>query len=246
MNRFYHPDTISAHSEINLSEDTSKHLVKSLRLKPSDKIILFNGDGYDYHGEVSDIDKKNVKIAVNEKKHNTSEADIDISIMQSVTSRDKLDFIFQKNTELGIKNFYLINTERVNFRIPQSKTENRIEHLKKVVISACEQSGRSKIPTVHETILGLNKLTNEDDHSCKLILNPYTDYSLSNLTNNDLINKKSFQILIGPEGGFSEAEIKVAENAGFKSLSLGKRVLRTETASLSIASAILALTNNFV
>ena len=72
------------------------------------------------------------------------------------------------------------------------------------------------------------------------------DYSLSNLRNNDLINKKSFQILIGPEGGFSEAEIKVAENAGFKSLSLGKRVLRTETASLSIASAILALTNNFV
>ena len=246
MNRFYHPDTISAHCEINLSEDASKHLVKSLRLKPSDKITLFNGDGYDYHGEVSDIDKKNIKIAVNEKKHNTSEADIDISILQSVTSRDKLDFIFQKNTELGIKNFYLINTERVNFRIPQSKTENRIEHLKKVVISACEQSGRSKIPTVHETILGLNKLTNEDDHSCKLILNPYTDYSLSNLTNNDLINKKSFQILIGPEGGFSEAEIKVAENAGFKSLSLGKRVLRTETASLSIASAILALTNNFV
>ena len=217
-----------------------------MRLKPSDKIILFNGDGYDYHGEVSDIDKKNVKIAVNEKKHNTSEAEIDISILQSVTSRDKLDFIFQKNIELGIKNFYLINTERVNFKIPQSKTENRIEHLKKVVISACEQSGRSKIPTVHETILGLNKLTNEDDHSCKLILNPYTDYSLSNLRNNDLINKKSFQILIGPEGGFSEAEIKVAENAGFKSLSLGKRVLRTETASLSIASAILALTNNFV
>jgi len=246
MNRFYHPDTISAHSEINLSEDTSKHLVKSLRLKPSDKIILFNGDGYDYHGEVSDIDKKNVKIAVHEKKLNTSEAHIDISILQSVTSRDKLDFIFQKNTELGIKNFYLINTERVNFKIPQSKTENRIEHLKKVVISACEQSGRSKIPTVHETILGLNKLSDEDDHSCKLILNPYTDYSLSNLTNNDLINKKSFQILIGPEGGFSEAEIKVAENAGFKSLSLGKRVLRTETASLSIASAILALTNNFV
>ena len=246
MNRFYHPDTISAHCKIILSEDTSKHLVKSLRLKPSDKIILFNGDGYDYHGEVSDIDKKNVKIAVNEKKHNTSEAEIDISILQSVTSRDKLDFIFQKNTELGIKNFYLINTERVNFKIPQSKTENRIEHLKKVVISACEQSGRSKIPTVHETILGLNKLTNEDDHSCKLILNPYTDYSLSNLRNNDLINKKSFQILIGPEGGFSEAEIKVAENAGFKSLSLGKRVLRTETASLSIASAILALTNNFV
>ena len=246
MNRFYHPDTISAHSEINLSEDASKHLVKSLRLKPSDKIILFNGDGFDYHGEVSDIDKKNVKIAVNEKKHNASEAVIDISILQSVTSRDKLDFIFQKNTELGIKNFYLINTERVNFKIPQSKTENRIEHLKKVVISACEQSGRSKIPTVHETILGLNKLTNEDDHSCKLILNPYTDYSLSNLRNNDLINKKSFQILIGPEGGFSEAEIKVAENAGFKSLSLGKRVLRTETASLSIASAILALTNNFV
>ena len=190
--------------------------------------------------------KKNVKIAVNEKKHNTSEADIDISILQSVTSRDKLDFIFQKNTELGIKNFYLINTERVNFKIPQSKTENRIEHLKKVVISACEQSGRSKIPTIHETILSLNKLTNEDDHSCKLILNPYTDYLLSNLRNNDLINKKSFQILIGPEGGFSEAEIKVAENAGFKSLSLGKRVLRTETASLSIASAILALTNNFV
>jgi len=246
MNRFYHPDTISAHSEINLSEDTSKHLVKSLRLKPSNKIVLFNGDGYDYHGEVSDIDKKNVKIAVHEKKLNTSEADIDISILQSVTSRDKLDFIFQKNTELGIKNFYLINTERVNFKIPQSKTENRIEHLKKVVISACEQSGRSKIPTVHETILDLNKLTNEDDHSCKLILNPYTDYSLSNLRNNDLINKKSFQILIGPEGGFSEAEIKVAENAGFKSLSLGKRVLRTETASLSIASAILALTNNFV
>ena len=110
MNRFYHPDSISAHSQINLSEDASKHLVKSLRLKPSDKIILFNGDGYDYHGEVSDIDKKNVKIAVNEKKLNTSEVDIDISILQSVTSRDKLDFIFQKNTELGIKNFYLINT----------------------------------------------------------------------------------------------------------------------------------------
>ena len=246
MNRFYHPDTISAHSDINLSEDASKHLVKSLRLKPSDKIILFNGDGYDYLGEISEIGKKNVEIVVNERNPNISEANIGISILQSVTSRDKLDFIFQKNTELGVKNFYLINTERVNFKIPPNKISNRIEHLKKVVISACEQSGRAKIPTVHETIFDLNKLANEDDHSCKLILNPYTDYSLFNLRNNNLTNKQSYQVLIGPEGGFSEAEIKVAENAGFKSLSLGKRVLRTETASLAITSALLALTNNFV
>jgi 16S rRNA (uracil1498-N3)-methyltransferase len=230
----------------NLSEEASKHLVKSLRLKPSDKIILFNGDGYDYLGEVSEIGKKNVEIVVNEKNPNISEANIGISILQSVTSRDKLDFIFQKNTELGVKNFYLINTERVNFKIPPNKISNRIEHLKKVVISACEQSGRAEIPTVHETIFDLNKLANEDDHSCKLILNPYTDYSLFNLRDSNLTNKKSYQVLIGPEGGFSEAEIKVAENAGFKSLSLGKRVLRTETASLAITSALLALTNNFV
>jgi 16S rRNA (uracil1498-N3)-methyltransferase len=246
MNRFYHSDTISVHGVTNLSEEASKHLVKSLRLKPSDKIILFNGDGYDYLGEISEIGKKNVEIVVNERNPNISEANIGISILQSVTSRDKLDFIFQKNTELGVKNFYLINTERVNFKIPPNKISNRIEHLKKVVISACEQSGRAKIPTVHETIFDLNKLANEDDHSCKLILNPYTDYSLFNLRNSNLTNKKSYQVLIGPEGGFSEAEIKVAENAGFKSLSLGKRVLRTETASLAITSALLALTDNFV
>jgi 16S rRNA (uracil1498-N3)-methyltransferase len=77
-------------------------------------------------------------------------------------------------------------------------------------------------------------------------LNPYTDYSLFNLRNSNLTNTKSYQVLIGPEGGFSEAEIKVAENAGFKSLSLGKRVLRTETASLAITSALLALSDNFV
>ncbi len=246
MNRFYHSDTISVHGVTNLSEEASKHLVKSLRLKPSDKIILFNGDGYDYLGEISEIGKKNVEIFVNERNPNISEANIGISILQSLTSRDKLDFIFQKNTELGVKNFYLINTERVNFKIPPNKISNRIEHLKKVVISACEQSGRAKIPTVHETIFDLNKLANEDDHSCKLILNPYTDYSLFNLRNSNLTNKKSYQVLIGPEGGFSEAEIKVAENAGFKSLSLGKRVLRTETASLAITSALLALTDNFV
>ena len=100
--------------------------------------------------------------------------------------------------------------------------------------------------SAEEKLRLLRKLSNEDDHSCKLILNPYTDYSLFNLRNSNLTNKKSYQVLIGPEGGFSEAEIKVAENAGFKSLSLGKRVLRTETASLAITSALLALTDNFV
>lgn len=246
MHRFYHPEQISSPCRIILTEEASNHLARVLRLKVQDSILIFNGDEYDYHGTIQSIDKKKVAINIETKTLNICNPKIHISLIQSLTSKEKIDMIFQKSTELGISSLQLIDSERSNFRIPSHKKDSRLEHLKKVIISACEQSGRSKIPSINNRIISFNDLEKSDINTLKFILDPQADQSLGKINFNKIENIEDILLLIGPEGGFTSSEIIIANKLGFQSINLGKRILRTETASLAMLSAIHMLFGDFV
>jgi len=246
MHRFYHPEQISSPCKIILTEEASNHLARVLRLKVQEPVSIFNGDEYDYHGIIQSIDKKKVTINIETKTLNICNPKIHISLLQSVTSKEKIDMIFQKSTELGISSLQLIDSERSNFRIPDHKIDSRLEHLRKVVISACEQSGRSRIPTINNRIISFSDIEKSSENVLKFILDPQAHQSLGKVEFNKIENIMNILLLIGPEGGFTNSEIIIANKLGFQSINLGKRVLRTETASLAMLSAMHMLFGDFV
>ena len=247
MHRFYHPKNITENEVITLDSFASSHLQKSLRLKEGDFIELFNGDGFNYCCRIENVSKKDTKVYCEKRSLNESESSIEIIIAQAMTSNEKLDLVLQKNTELGVKKFYFFEATRSTNKINNEKILKKIEHFQKIIISACEQCGRSYIPKIEVikdfrslvTILQETTLTN-----ILLDTNPKDSQNIRKLLTKPE-QDKSFSFLIGPEGGFTPEELIVASKANIKHVNLGKRILRTETASIAIVSAIHSLIGDF-
>lgn len=247
MHRFYHPKNIPENEVISLDSFASHHLQKALRLKEGDNVELFNGDGFNYCCQITNISKNNTEVFCHKRNPNMNESSLNIIIAQAMTSNEKLDFIMQKNTELGVNTFYLFEATRSTNKINNEKIIKKIEHFQKIIISACEQCGRSTIPKleVFKDFRSLViKLQEENHENIILDTNPKDSQNLRQLFMEPKLNK-SFSFLIGPEGGFTAEEIILATKANIKSVNLGKRILRTETASIAIVSAIHSLIGDF-
>lgn len=247
MNRFYHPESLSVYQEVTLLDFASNHIANVLRFKIGKEIILFNGDGKDYLGFIQHIEKKKVTIKIKSVRQNNCASSIKVNLMQAITSKDKLDLICQKTTELGVKDIELIPTERSNFKIPITKVESRIKHLQNVTISACEQSGRALIPSVNLASSLQKSLANklDDKDAIKIILDPCAETLIGDFQP-QIESPLNFYILVGPEGGFTKNEVNLAINNNFIALRMGSRILRTESASLVILSSLHTLFGDFV
>ena len=247
MHRFYHPKNITENEVIALDSFASNHLQKSLRLKEGDFIELFNGDGFNYHCRIKNVSKKDTQVYCEKRSLNESESSIEIIIAQAMTSNEKLDFVLQKNTELGVKKFYLFEAKRSTNKINNEKILKKIEHFQKIIISACEQCGRSYIPKI-EVVKDLKSLITilQKTTLNNIILNTNSKDS-QNVRQlfTKSVQDKSFSFLIGPEGGFTPEELAIASKANIKHVNLGKRILRTETASIAIVSSIHSLIGDF-
>ena len=237
MNRFYHSKSININETIVMDNFAAHHAIKVLRIKNDDKLILFNGDGSDYQGQVVNIDKKNVEVLINSKKIINNESNLNVTLLQALTSNDKMDWIIQKTTELGISNIQPIICERSIVKIKNDKIQKKILHWRQVSIAACEQCGRAKIPKIHEPeniIKYLEKVTKSDNET-KIILSPDATQSLNKVSPNI---EQDIKVLIGPEGDFTKQELEFAIKKGFLSIKIGPRILRTETAPISILSIL--------
>lgn len=246
MNRFYHSDDIKINELIQLNELSSNHISRVLRMKEGDDLIIFNGDENDYIASIISLERKKVFVKIRELQKNHSQSSIDITLAQAITSREKLDFILQKTTELGVNKIQLMQSARCNFKIAKHKEDARISHWENVVIAASEQSGRTSLPTILNPVNFQEVLSLYKNKGNKIILDPYSNKNLKQLTIKKNIDFHEFIILIGPEGGFTPEEICIAKKHDFQPISLGKRILRTETASIAILSALHALHGDFV
>lgn len=231
--RIYHPDKLEPNNTITLSNTASNHLAKVLRLSQGHPLILFNGDGNNYHAEIESIGKL-VTVNIINKEINNTESPINIHLGQVISRGDKMDFTIQKAIELGVSEITPLTSERCNVKLDNARQDKKIQHWQGVIESACEQSGRSIVPKC-QTMTNITKWLEQVTADLKIILEPRGAVTLNQIKQDDI---KSIAVLIGPEGGFSEPEIDLAIKQGFHPVVLGPRILRTETAGLTLLSVL--------
>jgi len=222
--RLYQNTVFKVGDKISLEKNNEHHLLKVLRFPVGNTITLFNGDGFDYQAIVIST-KKTYIVEVLSQQKNESESSLDLTLAQGIAKGEKMDFLIQKAVELGVSRIIPMQTEHCVVRLKAGKVAKRINHWQKIANHACGQSGRSVIVDI-SLPLTLTELLNKPNHNGFVLYHRATE----NLQTMEKPSKAT--ILIGPEGGLSDAEIKQATNAGFQPLLLGKRILRTETASL--------------
>lgn len=237
MPRFF-TDKIDGKTAV-ISGDDAKHITKVLRAKIGEKITVSN-DGYDYECEIVSLGDS-VTLNVLNKAENDTEPSVKVHLFQALPKSDKMEFIIQKAVELGVTEITPVLTSRCISRPEESKMKKKIARYNAIAEAAAKQSGRGIIPKVHD-------LQNFSD-ALKTALEseiPIIFYENGGERINSLItpNSKSVSIFIGSEGGFDEDEIKKAESMGLKVATLGKRILRAETAPVASLAIIMNITEN--
>ena len=235
MHRFYHSNPLDLNQIIILDEFSSHHALRVMRVKVDDFLVLFNGDGFEYRGRVSDIYKKTINVEILSKEKNNNESPININLFQSISSNEKMDMVIQKATELGVSSIQPIFSSRSTIKLSLDRTKKRLIHWKQVSISACEQSGRSKIPVIKSPIEFDQISEGIKTNSLNLLLHPDILEESSNLPNE---YSGDINIFIGPEGGFSQDEVLLLKKQNCTNIQLGTRILRTETAPLAIIAIL--------
>lgn len=235
--RIYHTGSLAVGQVVALSVEATQHLVKVLRLKNDAPLILFNGDNHQYDAVLLLQGKKAVAKIV-EKHFVNRESGLNIQIVQGISRGSRMDYTIQKAVELGVNAIFPVVTLRGNVKLSEERAENRLQHWQKVAQSACEQCGRNIVPIISPPQSLVEWLVNLTTPALRLVLAVGATETLKDIT--ILPENQTIILLIGPEGGLSEEEVQMAEKMKFSRLSLGPRVLRTETAAvvaMSIAQA---------
>lgn len=232
MPRFFIEAELAVDTHVELTETVFHHWVKVLRAQVSDIAILFNGQGGEYQVTLSDVAKKSATVLVNSFNPDDRTSPFTTLLGQVMSKGDRMDYAIQKAVELGVSKIQLLTSERCEMRLKYDRDQKKIDHWQGIAIAACEQCGMNRVPTILAP-LSLEKWLETDLPQTKLVLAPNKDQVdvLENAT-------KDITLLIGPEGGLSEAEIEASNQVGFINWCIGSRVLRTETAPI-VALSIL-------
>lgn len=241
MPRFYSPEKLAPGALIRLSDNAAVHASRALRMKVGDSAVLFNGDGNDYPCELTYMSKSEVSVKVKSVSANTCESPLNITLIQAISSGDRMDFTIQKAVELGVTAIQPISSQRSVVKLSGERAEKRREHWQNVVISACEQCGRAFVPEVRPATSLAQWLGQSETAALRIMLSPGAPQSLSELQK----PSGNIQMLIGAEGGLTEDEISLATTHQFTPIRLGKRILRTETAALTAISSLQTLWGDF-
>lgn len=239
IHRIYVAQALAPETDLVIGGNSAHYLARVLRVTAGQSLVLFNGDGHDYAAEVIRTGKNGLNIRVLSRLPSRTESFLQITLVQAISRGERMDLTLQKCTELGVAAFQPLVTERVEVRIRPDKLPKRMEHWRQVVISACEQSGRSVIPAVNEPIL-LHEWLGQSGAGQRLVLAPEAKIALPKFNLGHEV-----EILIGPEGGFSDAELAQIERGGVAAASLGPRILRTETAGPAAIAVLQALFGDF-
>lgn len=235
--RIYQTQPLAADSLIALSDDAVQHVARVLRMQPGQQLQLFNGDGHFYSGEIVSADKRQVQVQLQQAEPVHNESPLAIHLGQGISRGDRMDFVLQKSVELGVASITPLFTERCGVKLSGDRLEKKQQQWQKIVIAACEQSGRAVVPEVHPA-LPIAQWFQQASAAVRLTLDPYAPRALRELPLEASSERTNIQLLIGPEGGLTDAEVAQAQQSDFLPVRLGPRVLRTETAALTALSVL--------
>jgi 16S rRNA (uracil1498-N3)-methyltransferase len=231
--RIYHAGALNEGTEITISGGAVDHIGQTLRLRPQASLILFNGDDEDHIGRIISISRQEMTIAVGAGREAHTESPFAVMLLQGICRNHRMDMLIQKSTELGVHEIQPIICQRSIVKIGPERVDKRLGHWRGVAVSACQQSGRTRIPNIHapENLFAAIETL---DHEARLLLDPQGTDTLETAIGSSV----SAALLIGPEGGLTDLETNSAVSAGFKRVRLGPRILRTETAPIAALSII--------
>ena len=232
--RIYHPESLEYQTQCQLSEDAANHVGRVLRMVEGEQLELFDGSNHIYPAIITESNKKSVKVNILGRELSDKESNLKIHLGQVISRGERMEFTIQKSVELGVNVITPLWSERCSVKLDGERMDKKIQQWQKIVIAACEQCGRNVVPEIRP-LMKLQDWCAEDDGAIKLNLHPRAQHSIKTLP---MIPKDGVRLLIGSEGGLSEQEIVQIQQTGFTEILLGKRVLRTETASLAAISAL--------
>jgi len=220
---------------VRLPEPAARHLLRVLRLGEGTPCVLFNGDGHDYHARIVAAGNRGCEVEITGREENHSQSPLQLWLLQALARGEKMDFIVQKASELGVSAIVPVVSERSEVKLDGARADKRLAHWRSVIIAACEQSGRAHIPMLHaaQSLAQVNTVL--PAASARYWLDPGARIRLADAS---IPPGTPVVLAIGPEGGFSPRDAQLLAAAGFTAARLGPRILRTETAGLA-ALAIL-------
>ena len=225
---------------VELPDDVVRHL-NVLRVKNTEEIVLFNGNGKAYPALPEVLEKRRASVRILREEATDNESPLNITLVQAVSAAERMDFTLQKSVELGVAEIRPVISERCVVRLSGERAEKRVARWQEIVVSACEQSGRNIVPKVLPLTTYAQALQQLPQETTKLLMSLNRAQKLSD------VQPQSGKVvfMVGPEGGWTEKEEQQAFDAGFQSVTLGKRVLRTETASLAAIATMQTLWGDF-
>ncbi len=223
--RIYYPGELNENTIVSLDESKSHHLLNVFRTSIGSHVILFNGNRREYFGTLHAISQKRADIQIHSVTPCRTESPVYIELGQGISRGERMDFAIQKSVELGVAELTPLFTEQCTVKLSGSRLEKRLQHWRAIIIGTCEQTGRCEIPKLNNPMRLENWIQQKRegqrficDTDATMRINEYPNHS------------KKVTLLIGPEGGLNDNEIQAAKREAFQQLSLGPRILRTETA----------------
>ncbi len=231
--RIYLPLPLASGNSVELDARALRHVVQVLRLKTGHPLILFNGEGGEYEAVLAQVEKRHARAKITAFRNTNPESELESHLAVGISKGERMDIAIQKAVELGVTRITPLYTEHCVVQLNPQRQQKRMDHWQAIIISACEQCGRNTLPVIHEP-LPFPEWIKLHTAELKLILDPLAESTLAALPS----TAGNVLLAVGPEGGFSQSEIAHAKNAGFLNISLGKRILRSETAVISALAAV--------
>ncbi len=226
--RVFVPEPVAGRDSVVLGGTGARHLTIVLRMKPDAAVILFDGHGGEYGGTITKVEHNRVVVSVGEHRAVERESLLSVRLIQGISRGERMDWVVQKSTELGVARVTPVFTVRSTVRLDERRAERRVTHWTGVATSACEQCGRNRLPSIDMPMSLDDCLESLDDSdSPRLVLSMTGRFDL----NRDP-PATAVTLLVGPEGGLETSELDAAQRAGFAPFKIGPRVLRTETAAI--------------
>ena len=241
LNRAYVDATLAIGARLALPDNAAAHLMRVLRLGVGDACVLFNGDGRDFEARIVAADKRGAEAEIVGVRVIDNESPLRIVLVQGIARGEKMDWLLQKATELGVHAFVPVNSERSEVKLAGERLGKRVAHWRSVVVAACEQSGRACVPAVAAPESLADAVASLPADTKRFLLDPAADTGIADLRQT-AGQDPPYVLAVGPEGGWSPRDRAVLLEAGFTALRLGPRILRTETAGIA---AIAALQSSF-